>query len=410
MARKVNRLSARQVETISDKGRYADGNGLWLQVTNQVTKSWLFRFTLNGKQRQMGLGPVHTVSLAEARSKALKCRQTILEGLDPIDERSRKRQAHLAETVSTKTFAWCAGEYIAAHEAGWKNAKHAAQWSATLETYAFPIIGELSVAAIDTNLVVQVLEPIWTSKTETASRVRGRVEAILGWAKTRGYRDGDNPAQWKGHLDSVLPARSKVQKVKHHSALPYKDISPFMSDLRDRDGVAARGLEFAILTATRSGETRDATWDEINFETNEWTIPGERMKNEKQHIVPLTETALNVLRQMEAVRVSDYVFPGQRHRRPLSNMAFLKLLERMGHQNLTGHGFRSTFRDWAAEMTGHPSEVAEMALAHTVSNAVEAAYRRGDLRDKRRRLLEDWAAYCTSEPLPTDVVPIRGAS
>lgn len=408
MARQFNRLSARQVDTIKTKGRYADGGGLYLQVSDQQTKAWLFRFTLKKNARQMGLGPLHTVTLADARQRALECRKLLLEGIDPIEQRNRQRQSEQVAAFRSKTFEWCAREYINAHETGWRNPKHAAQWTSTLETYAFPVFGKLSIADIDTNLVVQVIEPIWATKTETAGRVRGRIESILDWAKVRGYRDGDNPARWRGHLDTLLPAQSKVQKVKHHAALPYKGAGAFLIELRSKEGVAARGLEFMILTAARTGEVREAKWTEIDFDSGEWVVLGERMKGGRDHVVPLSDDAVAVLRQMEAVRESDYVFPGLRKNRPLSDMAFLQLLKRMQRGDLTAHGFRSTFRDWAAERTAYPNEVAEMALAHAVGNKVEAAYRRGDLRDKRRRMMADWATYL-SQPGQTDrnVIPIR---
>ena len=410
MVRKINRLSARQVETIARKGRYADGNGLWLQISDQQTKSWLFRFTLDGKQRQMGLGSVHTVSLSEARKHALECRKSLLDGNDPIDERKRQRQSLQAQTVSTKTFAWCARKYIAAHEAGWKNAKHAAQWSSTLETYAFSVIGKLSVSDIDTNLVVQVLEPIWNSKTETASRVRGRIEAILDWAKVRGFRDGENPARWKGHLDNVLPAKSKISEVKHHPALPYLEVGEFTQKLQQIDTVGAMALEFQILTAARPGEVREAEWDEIDIDKKEWSLAARRMKEKRPHVVPLSDPAIELLKALQQMKQSMYVFPGQRKNKPLSNSASASVIKRMGYkiEDVTPHGFRSTFKDWAMELTGYANEVSEMALSHKVADKVEAAYRRGDLRDKRRRLMEDWAAYCASGPLSAEVVPIRG--
>ncbi len=393
MPREINRLSARKVAAISKKGRYADGGGLYLQVSAEGTKAWLFRFTLNGNARQMGLGALHTVSLADARQRALECRQLLLDGIDPIEDRKRRKLSTQLAAVKSKTFEWCARQYINAHEAGWRNDKHAAQWTSTLERYAYPVFGKIAVSDIDTNLVVQAIEPIWTMKTETASRVRGRIESILDWAATRGYRQGENPARWRGHLDKVLPARSKVQKTRHHAALPYTEAANFMAELRSIDAVAARGLEFLILTAARSGEVREATWREIDFDAAEWTIPDERMKGGREHVVPLSEDALDVLRRVHAARRSKYVFPGLRKKSPLSNMAFLQLLKRMKRSDLTAHGFRSTFRDWVAEQTAYPNEVAEMALAHAVSSKVEAAYRRGDLRDKRRRLMRDWAAF-----------------
>ena len=346
----------------------------------------------------MGLVPIHTVSLAEAREEALRCRKLLRDGIDPIEERRAKRAARLKETISAMTFKACAETYIKSHAVAWKNPKHVKQWSSTLETYAFPVIGALPVDMVDTGLVMQVLDPIWREKTETASRLRGRMEAILDWATVRGHRKGENPARWKGHLEALLPAKAKVAKVTHHAALPYQEISSFMSELRKRDGTAARGLELLILTATRTSEALGATWDEFDLTNKVWIIPADRMKAKNEHRIPLSEDAMAVLDGLQAHRQGRFVLPGQGGKRPLSNMAFLQVLKRMGRGDLTAHGFRSTFRDWAAEQTSYPSEVAEMALAHTVSNKVEAAYRRGDMFEKRRRIMDDWARYCRVHP------------
>lgn len=408
MARGIQRLSALQAERAKKAGYYADGGGLYLQVTVSGAKSWLFRFMLNGRAREMGLGPLHTVSLAEARIKSADCRKQLLEGIDPIEARKAARNAAQLAAAKSITFEQCADAYITAHRAGWKSTKHADQWTNTLKTYAYPTFGSLSVANVDTTLVMKCLEAIWTKKPETASRLRGRIECVLDWATVRGYRQGENPARWKGHLDKLLPARSKVAKVEHHAALPYAELGSFMKALRAQEGVAATGLEFAILTATRTSETLNATWNEFDLDAGIWTIPPERMKAGKEHRVPLSARALEILKAMKAIEQSDYVFPGARVKRPLSNMAFLMTLRRMGRHNLTAHGFRSTFRDWAAEMTAYSHEVAEMALAHTVGDKVEAAYRRGDLFEKRRRIMEDWATYCDRTPEQTaEVVGIR---
>jgi integrase len=298
------------------------------------------------------------------------------------------------------TFKAAAEKYIAAHRAGWATAKHAAQMEGDAHHlyYAEPIIGALPVQAIETGLVMKVLDPIWTAKPETAGRVRQRVEAVLDWAKVRGYREGENPARWKGHLDVLLPARAKVRQVEHHAALPYAEMGEFMAALVEQEGASARALEFAILTAARTGETLGATWSEIDFDGKVWTIPAKRMKAGKEHRVPLSSRVVEIVRSMKElagqnVPADAFVFPGARRGRPLSNMAFLMLLRRMRRDHLTAHGFRSTFRDWAAERTSYPSEVAEMALAHSVSDKVEAAYRRGDLFEKRRRLMDEWAKY-----------------
>ncbi|MCH5374054.1 MAG: site-specific integrase, partial [Planctomycetes bacterium] len=310
--------------------------------------------------------------------------------------KSNRRLRDELEAAKSKSFDECAAAYIAAHEVGWRNPKHRQQWRNTLSTYASPVIGRLPVADIDTDLVMRVLEPIWTSKPETAGRVRGRIESILDWAATRGYRTGENPARWRGHLDHLLPKRSKVRRVRHHPALPYSEIGGFVAGLRDMDSVAARALEFVILTAARTGEVLGVRWDEVDFETGVWTIPAERMKNGREHRVPLSRAALDVLESVRPLRRNDYVFPGNRPKRPLSNMALTMLLRRMGHDGITVHGFRSTFRDWAAEQTSAPREVAEMALAHTIGDSVEAAYRRGDLFEKRRDLMASWAEFVSA--------------
>jgi integrase len=365
----------------------------------------------------MGLGPLALYGLQEARAKALDARRKRHEGVDPIEARRAERARQRLDAAKVITFKQCAEAYINAHRAGWRNGKHAGQWSATLSTYAYPHIGALPVQAIDIALVLKVLEPIWTAKPETANRVRGRLEIILDFAKGRGYRDGENPARWRGHLDKQLPARSKVRKVEHHAALPYIELPGFLVALRDQEGVAARDLEFTILTAARTGECIGATWSEISWTDKVWMIPGRRMKGDREHRVPLRERALTILREMEppdniSNAAKQFVFSGRKPGRPLSNMAFLVLLRRMGRTDVTVHGFRSSFRDWAAERTNFPSEVAEMALAHVVGNKVEAAYRRGDLFEKRRRLMQQWATFCATAPAPVgerqgSVTPMR---
>jgi integrase len=346
----------------------------------------------------MGLGPTHTVTLAEARQKALECRKLRLDGSDPIAIRHAKRVAAKLDAAKVMTFRQCAEAYIDAHRAGWRNAKHVAQWSATLTAYAFPIFGQLPVQAVDVGLVMRVLEPIWSVKPETASRVRGRIESVLDWARARGYRTGENPARWRGHIENLLPKRSKVQRVEHHAALPYGEIAAFMAELREQEGIAASALEFAILTAARTGEVIGARWEEFNLAQRLWTIPGARMKAGKEHRVPLSGAAIAVIDEMAEIRQSDVVFPGGKVGRPISNMAMLMLLRRQGRPDLPVHGFRSAFRDWAAEQTNFPAEIAEMALAHTISNQAEAAYRRGDLLQKRGELAEAWATFCETSP------------
>ena len=304
------------------------------------------------------------------------------------------------------TFDACAAAYIEAHKTSWRNEKHRDQWRNTLNSYASPVFGSLPVQAIDVALVMKVLEPIWKTKSETASRLRGRIEAVLDWATVRSYREGENPARWRGHLDKLLPARSKIQKVEHHPALPHDEIGDFMAMLRGQDGTAARALEFLILTAARTGEIIGARWDEIDLEDKIWVVPGARMKAGREHRVPLSGAALAILEQMREIREGDFVVPGGKKGKPLSNMAMLAVLKRMGRDDLTTHGFRSTFRDWAAERTNFPREVVEMALAHTIESKVEAAYRRGDLFQKRRQLMEAWVRFCASPKSRGEVVPI----
>jgi len=388
------RLTVREVETKRNPGYYVDGGGLYLQVGAAGGKSWVFRFTLNGRTREMGLGPLNARGLAEARREAAKCRALLLEKIDPLEARNAADADGALLAARSKTFKDCAEAYIKAHRNGWKNAKHAAQWTNTLQTYAYPKLGALPVSKVDTGLVLQVLEPIWNAKPETATRLRGRIESVLDWARVRGLRDGNNPAQWRGHLDKLLPKRSKVAKVNHHPALPYLDSAGFMKSLRQQDGVAAKALELIILTATRTGEAIGAKWDEFDLAKGIWTIPAERMKAKREHKIPLSNAAIAVLKDMKRVVGNAHAFPGARTGKPISNMACLKLLERMKREDLTVHGFRSTFRDWAAERTSFPREVAEAALAHTIGDKVEAAYRRGDLFDKRRRLMEAWAEFC----------------
>ncbi|WP_091749077.1 integrase arm-type DNA-binding domain-containing protein [Brevundimonas sp. 374] len=391
----MSRLSALFVGRVKEPGMYADGGGLYLQVSRSGTKSWIFRYSLNGREREMGLGPQHTITLADARVMATEARRMKLSGIDPIDARKSQRQAKRLEDARAITFNQASIAYIKANRAAWKNPKHAAQWESTLTAYADPIFGDLPVAAIDTALVMKALEAIWSEKPETASRLRGRIESVLDWATARGYRTGENPARWRGHLDKMLPARAKVQAVQHHAALPYRDLPAFMSSLRVQPGIGALALEFAILTAGRTGEVIAATWDEMDLDAATWTVPKERMKAKREHKVFLGDRALAILRPLKAAARSDFVFPGNLPNKPLSNMAMLSTLKRMNRKDLTTHGFRSTFRDWAAETTDYPSEVVEMALAHVVANKVEAAYRRGDLFEKRKGLMRDWDQAAT---------------
>jgi integrase len=398
MGRQINRLTALRVEKQRKPGLYPDGNGVYLQVTlgadGSPRKSWLFRFRMQGRrERRMGLGPFPDVSLQHARDKASTARKLCKDGIDPVEARKAERAKAKLSAARSMTFNQCAEAYITAHRAGWRNVKHAAQWTSTLESYVSPIFGTLPVQAIDVGLVTKALEPIWSTKPETASRVRGRIEAVLDWAKVRGYRNGENPARWRGHLDHLLPSRTKVRKVKHHAALPYGEIGRFMQVLRDREALAARALEFVILTVARTSEVINARWDELDLQAKVWTVPAERMKTGREHRVPLSDAAVSILRRMQEVRQNDHIFPGER-RESLSNMAFLMLLRRMEHADLTAHGFRSTFRTWAAECTRYPREIAEAALAHVVGDATEQAYQRGDMFEKRRKLMDAWATYC----------------
>jgi integrase len=364
---------------------------------------------LAGRAREMGLGSYYDLSLAEAREKARGFRKMVKDGLDPIDDRRALRAAQRAERAKVMTFRQCAEAYIAAHQVTWRNHKHAAQWPSTLSAYVYPHFGSLPVQVIDTGLVTKALEPIWLDKPETAGRVRGRIESILDWAKARGYREGENPARWRGHLENLLPKKTKVRRVEHHAALPYAELSAFMTELRQQNGIAARALQFTILTAARTGEAIGARWDEINTAERFWTVPGDRMKAGKEHRTPLSDAAIAVLDEMWAIRSGKFVFPGDRPGRPLSNMAMTMALRRMGRGGLTIHGFRSSFRDWVAERTNFPREVAEMALAHAVSDKVEAAYRRGDLFQKRRQLMGAWARYCGVPAIAGEVVALTAA-
>jgi len=396
MVRQINRLNALSVNRVSVKGLYPDGDGLYLQVTRNdagdINKSWLLRFWLRGKTREMGLGSLKRFNLAEARERARRARQLVVDGVDPIEARDAERLKAAQEAAKSVTFKVCAEKYINAHRAAWKNAKHAAQWTATLETYVYPVIGNLPVQSVDTGMISEILEPIWATKAETAGRVRGRTEVILDWARVRGFRAGENPARWRGHLDKLLPARSRVRTVKHHAALPFSELPAFMHQLRDENGVAARALEFLILTAARTSEVLELPPEEIHDML--WTVPAARMKADKEHRVPLSTRARHIVDEMAKRYEGPFVFPGLKLNKGLSNMALLKLLARMGRPDLTAHGFRSTFRDWASESTSHAPDAVEMALAHTIDNKVEAAYRRGDLFNKRVALMEDWQFFC----------------
>ena len=394
---KANKLTQLQATRLKEPGLHGDGAGLWLKVTEGGSKSWILRYAFNGRERWTGLGPYPEVSLADARDKAMDWRRQVRQGIDPMQAKHQAAAVARAEQAKTITFDSCAERYIESHRSGWKNAKHADQWTNTLQTYAAPIIGKMDVALIETAHSMRVLEPVWHTKAETASRLRGRLEAVLDWATVHRYRTGGNPARWKGHLDNLLAAPAQIQKIASHKAVPYKDMAQFMADLRTREGLAARALEFAILCAARSGEVRGALWSEINREKAIWTIPAERMKAGKEHRVPLCASALSLLSSLPKIDGSPYLFAGQRKNKPLSNQAMTMTLRRMGRGDLTVHGFRSTFRDWAAEQTSYSREVCELSLAHKIADGAEAAYWRSDIFEKRSRLMSDWAQYANGQ-------------
>lgn len=411
MGKKAEEQSDLWVRQRTQPGLYFVGGvaGLALQVAPSGARSWILRIKVGAKRRDMGLGGYPDVTLAGARKAARDARALVKAGVDPIEQARAARSALAASQAAALSFDQCAAQYIAANEAGWRNVKHAQQWRNSLAAYASPILGALLVRDIELSHVLKVLSPIWTTKTETACRVRGRIEAVLDWATVRGFRQGENPARWRGHLDKVLAKPGKVAPVESFAALPWREMGAFMAELRRHAGAGARALEFAILTASRSGEVRGATWGEIDLESARWTIPGTRMKAGREHRVPLSDAALALLRALPRIAGTDYVFPSAKGS-ALSDMTLTAVLRRMGRSDITAHGFRSSFRDWAAESTAYPHEMAEMALAHTIGDKTEAAYRRGDLFEKRRRMMDDWAAHCDCARTPGEVVPIRGAA
>jgi integrase len=401
-------LTTKQVARLREAGRYHDARGLYLQISESGARSWLLRFERDGRERMMGLGSAHDFSLEQARERASAARRLLADNVDPIEHRKADRLKRRLDDAKAVSFKECAERYIRSHGAGWRNAKHASQWTSTLATYVYPVMGTFPVSTIDTAIVLKVLEPIWTAKPETAARVRGRVEAVLNWATAREHRQGDNPARWRGHLEKLLPLRAKVRKVEHHAALPYTNLPGFLVELRKREGIGARALEFAILTAARTGEVVGARWDEIDLVTRVWTIPAERMKAGREHRVPLSERAIQILKALPTE--SEFVFVGSHTHASISNAALLNLLQGMGRTDITVHGFRSTFRNWAAEQTSFPREVAELALAHAIGDAVERAYQRTTLFDKRRKLMDAWSTYCTTPAPKGEVVSIASRS
>ena len=400
MPKIAKELTALAVNKLRRTGLHAVGgvNGLGLQVTKSGSRAWVLRVVVSGKRREFGLGGFPTVSLASARDRARSMLDQLFEGIDPAEAKRQAKSALAAQRARAVNFKTLAEQDIAQHEASWKNAKHAAQWTATLETYAFPVCGSMVAADIDTATVLRVLEPIWVEKTETASRLRGRVEAVLDYATAKGLRQGPNPARWKGNLALTLPAKRKVKTVKHHPAVPVQDMPKFFQSLQQKEGTAARALEFLTLTAVRSGEVRGAQWSEIDLAKKIWTVPAERMKAKREHRVPLSTQAIKLLKSLPSKETGGLVFPGSKATAKLSDMALTALMRRM-EMNAVPHGLRSSFRDWVGEMTPHPREVAEMALAHKVANLVEAAYMRSDLFEKRRLMMQDWATYLTKERL-----------
>jgi integrase len=411
------RLTALKVERAKKPGMYGDGGGLYLQVTTAGARSWIFRYRLNGYlskagkplSREMGLGSLSVMGLADARTRAAEYRRLLLDGVDPLDAKRATRARHALSAAKALTFAEVSENYITAHRAGWRNPQHAAQWSNSIATYVNPICGSLLVSAIDTAIALRVLEPIWTTKTVTAGRVRGRAESILDFAKARGLREGENPFRWRGHLDKLLPPISKIKRVEHHAALPYSALGGFMGELRDRVEVAARALEFLVLTAARTNETLGARWDEINIRERLWTVPGDRMKAGREHRVPLSAGAIAVLERI-GKQSTDYVFSDRGSKPPY--WALDQMRRRMGRGDaITVHGFRAAFRTWAAERTAYPREIIEQCLAHRVGDAVEQAYQRSDQLEKRRRLMSEWSEFCSAPSQPRgEVVPLHATS
>ena len=416
MARQMNKLSALKVNRISTPGWHGDGGGLWLQLTPTGARSWVFRYTLQGRQKVLGLGATHTITLQEAREKARKLRQQLLDGIDPGEARKQAKAASALAKAKRISFDEVVAAFIASKKHEWTNPKHTAQWESTLTTYCSPFIGKLDVADVDTDLVLKCLKPIWTEKTETASRVRQRMEAVLSYATTAGHRKGDNPARWKGHLEHLLAKAGRVAKVRNHPSLPWVRMPAFMKTIEPMNGNAALALQFAILTATRSGEVRGATWAEIDIEKAVWKIPAARMKAKREHQVPLSPAALAILKRVVRFEDEELVFPGAKRGAQLSDMSLAACIKRMNQNEpiwvdehgaaIVPHGFRATFRMWAAEVSNFPREVAEHALAHQLPDKVEAAYQRGSQFAKRIKLMEQWASWCMSPARQDNVQPI----
>lgn len=424
-AQPAQNLTVKRIERLTSAargrlGRHRDAEtrGLYLQVERLVEKdrppaaSWVLRYERQGREYMLGLGSLQDFDLEQARTRARVARQKLADGIDPLQEKKAAKQAAALEAAKAVTFEQAAQQYYDKYQATWRNRKHAAQFLSTLKTYAYPVIGTFSVADIDTALVLKVIEPHWQTKTETMSRVRQRIEAVLAWATVNELRTGDNPARWRNHLSKALPERGKIAKPVHHAALPFDELPAFMQELRQREGTSARALELLILTAARTGEVIGARWPEMDLKEKTWTVPADRIKGGREHKVPLSDRAVEILKALPREKNNDFIFIGPSKGAGLSNMAMAALLTRMKRDTITVHGFRSTFRDWAAERTAYPNHVVEKALAHVVADKVEAAYRRGDLYAKRTRLMNDWARYCTSTPVRagSNVVVLQGMS
>jgi integrase len=406
--RPLNRLTSLKVARAKRPGMYADGGSLYLRVAPGGSRQWMFRYTaLDGRPRDMSLGAAHTFTLAEARERATEARKFRADGVDPLEHKRARKAALRAADAKAMTFRQCAEGFIRDNESEWTSARHRDEWQVTLSRYAFPLLGSLPVEAIDTPLVLKVVKPLWERIPVTAKRLLGRIENVLGWATVHHYRHGDNPARWRGHLEHALPALSKVARIEHHAALPYAQVGGFMAKLREDSSVGSWCLQFITLTAARMGEALGAGWSELDIDNRVWVVPPRRMKGGREHRVPLSEPAIAVLDAMRAIRHNDWVFPGAREGRPIGENTVGRLAKAAaGGDTTTVHGLRSTFRDWCSERTSFPREVAEMALAHAIPNAVEAAYRRGDLFDKRRRLMDAWAEFCAKPSVSGSVAPI----
>ena len=406
MARTLHRLTALKVERAKKPGLYGDGGSLYLRIAPGGSKQWVFRYGVSGRYHDLSLGAVHTFSLADARERAREQRKLLADGLDPLAAKRERAALRAAADATAMSFAQCAAAFIRDNRSEWRSIKHAREWESTLRRFAYPVIGGLLVQVIDTPLVLRVIEPLWKSHPVTAQRVRGRIEAVLGWATVHRYRNGDNPARWRGHLEHALPKRNGV---KHLAALPYTDIPGFVAKLRQDTSVASAALQLVTLTAVRRGEAIFAEWSEVDLDDAVWTIPAGRTKRNREHRVPLSNLAVALLRDMATIRQSAYVFPGYLAGRPISDNSVTRVMQATA-SGTTIHGLRSSFRDWAAERTSFAREVAEAALAHAVASQVEAAYRRTDFFDRRRKLMAEWAAFCQVKPSTgSGVVPIRAA-